>query len=61
VEEVMGKAWLPLAVIACVGSSFLLWYAMDDWQRARYFAITAGLPVTVFAIAGLLGRETLKK
>lgn len=53
----MGKTWLPLAIGASVGSSFLLWYAMDDWQRARYFPILAGLPVTVFALMGLFGRS----
>jgi hypothetical protein len=33
-----------------------LWWAMDDWERARYFGIVAGIPVTVFAILGIAGR-----
>jgi hypothetical protein len=53
----MGKPWLPLAIIFCVASSFTLWYAMDEWERARYFPILAGLPVTVFATLGLFKRE----
>jgi len=49
----MGSVWLPVAAAACVGSSFFLWYAMTDYERARYFGIIAGIPVTVFAVYGL--------
>lgn len=45
--------WLPVAIATSIGSSFFMWYCMDEWMRARYFPILAGLPVTVFAIYGL--------
>lgn len=45
--------WLPIAVGASVVSSFFLWYTMDDYTRARYFGIIAGIPVTIFAIYGI--------
>jgi type IV secretory pathway VirB2 component (pilin) len=53
----MGKPWLPLAVVACVASSFALWIAMDEWERARYFGLIVGLPVSVFAFLGIFKRD----
>ena len=49
----MGSVWLPVAAAASVGSSFFLWFSMSEWERARYFGIIAGLPITVFAIYGI--------
>ena len=53
----MTKSWFPLALAAAVGGSFALWYALDDYERARYFGMIAAAPVTVFAILGLFGKE----
>jgi len=30
-----------------------MWFALNNWERARYFAVIAGLPVSVFAVVGL--------
>ncbi len=60
----MGSVWLPVAAAACVGSSFFLWYSMSEWERARYFGIIAGIPMTVFAIYGIFAwgqTQKLKK
>lgn len=60
----MGSVWLPVAIAASVSSSFFLWMAMDDWQRARYFGLIAGVPVTVFAVYGIFAwgqTQKLKK
>lgn len=51
----MAASWFPVAIIAAVGSSFALWYSMDDGERARYFGLILGVPVTVFAFLGLFG------
>ncbi len=53
----MAQSWLPLAILACVGGSFALWYAMDDFERARYFGLVVALPVTTFAVIGLFKRS----
>jgi hypothetical protein len=50
---VVAQSWWPIAVAACLGGSFGLWFALNDWERSRYFAIIAGLPVTVFAVVGI--------
>ena len=60
----MGSVWLPVAMATSVASSFFLWYTLSEWERSRYFAIIAGLPVTVFAIYGLFAwgqTQKLKK
>ena len=60
----MGSVWLPVAVVASVSSSFFLWMAMTDYERARYFGIIAGLPMSVFAIYGIFAwgqTQKLKK
>lgn len=49
----MTHSLFPIALAATVGSSFFLWYTMTDYERARYFAIIAGLPVSIFAIYGI--------
>jgi len=51
----MAKSWFPVAIIAAVGSSFALWYSMEEWERSRYFGLILGVPVTVFAFLGLFG------
>ena len=51
----LGSQWLPVAIIAAVGSSFFLWKSMNDWERSRYFAMIAGLPIAVAALYGILG------
>jgi hypothetical protein len=51
----LARPWFPIALGLCVAGSFALWYSMTDYERARYFAIIAGIPVTVFAFLGLLG------
>lgn len=50
----MAQGWWPLALVACLGGTFALWFALDDWERARYFGIIAGVPVSVFAVVGFL-------
>jgi len=50
----MAQSWWPIALLACVGGSFALWYALDDWERARYFGLVIGAPVTVFALVGFV-------
>ena len=48
----MAQHWWPLALTACIGGSFALWFSLNDWERARYFGLIAGIPVTVFAVVG---------
>jgi hypothetical protein len=52
----MVESWFPLALFLALGGTFALWFAMDDYERSRYFAIIAGAPVTVFAVLGFLGK-----
>lgn len=49
----VAQPWWPIALAACVGGSFAMWFALNNWERARYFAVIAGLPVSVFAVVGL--------
>ena len=51
----MASSWFPLALAASVGGSFALWFSMTDYERARYFGLIATVPVTVFAVAGMIG------
>jgi len=51
----MAKSWFPVAMIVTVGSSFALWYSLEEWERSRYFGLIVGVPVTVFAFLGLFG------
>ena len=51
----MATSWFPVALIAAVGSSFALWYSLEDWERARYYGLIIGVPVTVFAFLGVFG------
>ena len=59
----MAKSYFPVAILVAVGSSFFLWYSMEDFERARYFGLIVGIPVTVFAFLGLFGiaRNSLAK
>ena len=54
----MANSWFPLALAASVGGSFALWFSMTDYERARYFGLIATVPVTVFAVAGMIGLAT---
>lgn len=51
----MAKPWFPVAMVVAVGSSFALWYSLEEWERSRYFGLIIGVPVTVFAFLGLFG------
>jgi hypothetical protein len=56
------KSWPVLigAVIWAISGGFALWYSMDDYERARYFGIIAGLPISIFALLGLFGIGSIK-
>lgn len=41
--------------MAGIGSGLFLWFTMDDYSRARYYALLIGGPHTALAVAGLLG------
>ncbi len=53
----MPKKWFPLAATAAIAGGFFLWWSMDDYERARYFAILVGVPHSAMVALGLLGHS----
>jgi hypothetical protein len=44
---------LPAGIAAGLLGSFLLWYSLTDYQRARYFPWIAGAAATAAALYGI--------
>lgn len=40
---------------AGIGTGVFLWWAMDDYTRARYYPLLIGGPHSAMAVAGILG------
>ena len=54
-KELPNPPWLiALAIGLSIATSFLLWYSMDDFDRARIYSPLLGLPHTAAATAGIL-------
>ncbi len=49
----MVESWFPWALLLSVGGGFALWWSLTDYERARYYPAILGIPVSVFAVAGL--------
>lgn len=45
----------PVALAASLGSGFMLWFSLSDYERARYYPIILGVPALLFATLGLVG------
>lgn len=52
----MPKPWFPLALAAGIGGAFALWFAMNDYERARYYTLIEGVPHSGFMMLGLFGK-----
>ncbi len=47
--------FFPVALAASVGSGFAMWWALTDYERARYYPVLIAVPVILFATLGIFG------